>query len=66
MEFTQKNGLVIKENKLYLSVVGDLIKVQQIDKINNRLKCFNVSESCTSYHRIDTAIKDNKFTSEKY
>jgi hypothetical protein len=64
--FKQINGLEIKEGALYLSIVGDLIKITKINKHQNQLVCFNVSESCTSYHRIDSAIKDNKFVSKKY
>ena len=65
-EFIQKNGLMIIENKMYLSVVGDLIKIKEIDILNNRLKVYNITEKCTSYHRIDSAITDNKFVSSKY
>ena len=66
INFKQNNGLIIEEQKMYLSIVGDLIKILEIDKINNRLKIYNISDSCSSYHRIDSAIKDNKFVSRKY
>jgi len=66
MEFTQKNGMIIKEGKLYLSVVKELIKIEKIDQEKNSLICYNISLSCRSWHRLDAAIKDNKFILEKY
>ena len=64
--FTQKNGMEIKEGGTYRSVVGDLVRVLQIDQENNRVKCYNISDSCHSWHRIDSAIKDNKFRTEVF
>lgn len=62
--FTQENGLQIKEGKTYRSHVGDLVKVLTIDKERNQMKVYNISESCHSWHRIDSATKDNKFKEE--
>jgi hypothetical protein len=62
--FTQKNGLVVKEGKIYRSHVGDLVKVIQIDMEKLSMKCFNISEAANAWHRIDSAIKDNKFKEE--
>jgi hypothetical protein len=62
--FTQKNGLEIKEGKTYRSHVGDLVKILNIDKEANQMKVYNISDSCHSWHRIDSAIKDNKFKAE--
>ena len=62
--FTQKNGMQILEGKTYRSVVGDLVKVLKIDMEQNQMKCYNISISCNSWHRIDSAIKDNKFHKE--
>lgn len=61
--FTQENGLVIEEGKNYNSHVGDMVKVKKIDVENNQLVVYNISESCNSWHRIDSAIRDNKFKS---
>jgi len=63
--FIQKNGMQINENEIYRSVVGDLVKILKIDLKENRLHCYNISNSCNSWHRIDSAIKDNKFRDEK-
>jgi len=63
-EFTQDNEMVIKERKTYRSHVGDLVKVLKIDTESNVLKVYNISDSCHSWHRIDSAIKDNKFKAE--
>lgn len=59
--FEQNNGIQVEEGKIYRSVVGELVKVLEIDLDKNQMKCFNISEACTSYHRIDAAKKDNKF-----
>ena len=59
--FTQQNGIEIKEGNTYRSVVGDLVRITKIDLEKNSVRCYNVSESCSSWHRIDSAIKDNKF-----
>lgn len=61
---TQKNGLEIKEGKTYRSHVGDLVKILNIDNSSNQMKVYNISESCHTWHRIDSAIKDNKFKAE--
>ena len=63
-EFTQENGMVIKENKNYRSVVGDLVKVMKIDVEKNQMICYNISDQAKAWHRIDAAIKDNKFRHE--
>jgi len=62
--FVQKNGMEIKEGKLYRSLVGDLVKVLTIKKETNTFKVYNVSESCHTWCRIDSAITDNKFRHE--
>lgn len=59
--FIQKNGMEIEEGKIYRSLVGDLVKVISINHERNELHCYNISESCNSWHRISAAIKDNKF-----
>jgi mRNA-degrading endonuclease RelE of RelBE toxin-antitoxin system len=59
--FEQTNGLKIEEGSTYRSHVGDLVKILSIDKETNMLKVYNISESCHTWHRIDSAIKDNKF-----
>ena len=63
-EFTQNNGMIIKEGKTYTSHVGDLVRVKKIDVKENKLICYNISDSCSSWHRVDSAITDNKFRSE--
>jgi len=63
-EFTQNNGMVIKEGRNYTSHVGDLVKVLKIDTDQNQLVCYNISDQCKSWHRLDAAIKDNKFRGE--
>ena len=63
-EFTQENGMLIKEGKNYTSHVGDLVKVLKIDTKKNQLVCYNISDQCKSWHRVDAAIKDNKFRAE--
>lgn len=63
-KFTQKNDLVIEEGKVYTSIVGDMVKVEKIDIPENRMVCYNLSEKCRSWHRIDAAITDNKFSSQ--
>lgn len=62
--FEQNNGLKIEEGKTYRSHVGDLVKVLKLDEKTNQMKVYNISESCHSWHRIDSAIKDNKFKEE--
>jgi len=62
--FVQKNGMEIKENIVYRSHVGDLVKVMAIDVSKNEMHCYNISDSCNSWHRISSAIKDNKFRSQ--
>ena len=62
--FTQENGFVVNEGTNYRSYVGDLVKVLKIDLANNTVKIYNISDSCHSWHRIDSAIKDNKFKPE--
>ena len=62
--FTQNNGMEIKIGKIYRSCVGDLVKVLEIDMDKLIMKCYNISDSATGYHRIDSAIKDNKFREE--
>ena len=59
--FEQQNGLKIEEGKTYRSHVGDLVKILLIDEESNQIKVYNISESCHTWHRIDSAIKDNKF-----
>ncbi|HPI81971.1 MAG TPA: hypothetical protein PK122_01950 [Candidatus Paceibacterota bacterium] len=59
--FVQENGMKIEEGKKYRSLVGDLILVKEINVEKNEMKCYNISESCNSWHRISSAIKDNKF-----
>jgi len=59
--FTQNNGLQIKEGKIYRSHVGDLVKVLEIDLEKKQMKCYNISDSANAWHRVDAAIKDNKF-----
>lgn len=59
--FTQENGMEITEGSTYRSHVGDLVKVMDIDLKNNTMKCFNISDSANAWHRIDSAIIDNKF-----
>ena len=59
--FVQENGLEIEENKNYLTLVGDLVKVIKIDLNRDQVHCYNISDSCNSWHRISSAIKDNKF-----
>ncbi len=61
--FVQANGMEIKENTVYRSHVGDLVKVMTIDVSKNEMHCYNISDSCNSWHRISSAIKDNKFRS---
>ena len=63
-EFTQNNGMTIKEGKNYRTLVGDLVKVMKIDVENNQLVVYNISDQCRSWHRIDAAIKDNKMRHE--
>jgi len=63
-EFTQNNGITIKEGRNYTSHVGDLVKVMKIEVDKNTLICYNISEHCKSWHRIDSAITDNKFRAE--
>jgi len=63
-QFTQNNGMVISENKNYRSVVGDLVKVLKIDVGTNTMICFNLSDQAKAWHRIDAAIKDDKFRHE--
>ena len=62
--FTQENGFVVEEGKNYRSHVGDLVKVLTISLETNTVKLYNISESCKTWSRIDSAIKDNKFKSE--
>ena len=62
--FTQENGFVVKEGSTYRSHVGDLVKVLDINVVTNTVRVYNISESCTSWHRVDSAIKDNKFKAE--
>jgi len=62
--FEQSNGLKVVEGKTYRSHVGDLVRVENIDVSNNSMKCYNISESANAWHRIDSAIKDNKFKEE--
>lgn len=64
-KFVQQNGIVVEEGKIYLSVAKDLVRVEKIDHENNRMTCTNISESCKSFHRIDSAIKDSKFREER-
>jgi len=59
--FEQINGLKIEEGSTYRSHVGDLVKILSIDQKSNQMKVYNISESCHTWHRIDSAIKDNKF-----
>ena len=59
--FVQENGMKIEEGKRYMSLAGDLVQVKKIDVENDQMKCYNISESCNSWHRISSAIKDNKF-----
>ena len=59
--FEQDNGLVIEVGQNYRTHVGDLVKVKSIDVKKNQLVVTNISDQCTSWHRIDSAIKDNKF-----
>ena len=63
-EFTQNNGMVIRENRNYRSVVGDLVKVLKIDVESNQLICYNISDQSKAWHRVDAAIKDSKFRHE--
>lgn len=60
----QRNGMEIHEGKTYRSHVGDLVKIIKIDKESNQMKVYNISESCHVWHRVDAAIKDNKFTEQ--
>lgn len=62
--FIQNNGMEIKEGKIYRSHVGDLVKILKIDLKKNSVKVYNISDSANSWHRIDAAIKDNKFKVE--
>ena len=59
--FEQENGLKIEEGNTYHSHVADLVKILNIDEKLNQMKVYNISESCHSWHRVDSAIKDNKF-----
>jgi len=59
--FEQTNGLIIEEGNTYKSHVGDLVKILSIDEKANQMKVYNISDSCHSWHRVDSAIKDNKF-----
>ena len=59
--FEQQNGLQIEEGITYRSHVGDLVKILSIHEKANQMKVYNISESCHSWHRVDSAIKDNKF-----
>ena len=63
-EFTQENGMTIKEGKNYRTLVGDLVKVKTINVEKNELVVYNISDQCTSWHRIDAAIRDNKMRHE--
>jgi hypothetical protein len=65
-KYTQKNGMEIEEGRLYLTVVGDLVRVETINLNENKLICKNITDSCKSHHRLDAAIKDNKFTILKF
>lgn len=62
--FVQENGMVIEEGKKYRSLVRDLVWVKEINLEKNEMHCYNISESCNSWHRISSAIKDNKFRSQ--
>jgi len=62
--FVQENGMVIEEGKRYRSLVRDLVWVKEINLEKNEMHCYNISESCNSWHRISSAIKDNKFRSQ--
>jgi hypothetical protein len=59
--FVQENGMVIEEERVYKSIAGDLVKVVKIDLERNEMHCYNISESCNSWHNIRCAIKDSKF-----
>jgi len=59
--FTQKNGMTIEVGHIYRTVVGELVRVDVIDLDRMEVKVFNISISGNSFHRIDSAIKDNKF-----
>jgi len=61
--FVQKNGMEIEEGIVYRSHVGDLVKVLSISNETNTVKIYNVSDSCHTWRRIHSAIKDNKFCS---
>lgn len=63
-EFTQENGMTIKEGQAYRTLVGDLVKVEKIDVEKNQLIVYNISDQCRSWHRVDAAIKDNKMRHE--
>jgi mRNA-degrading endonuclease RelE of RelBE toxin-antitoxin system len=62
--FVQNNGMEIQEGIVYRSHVGDLVKVLSINNDTNTVKIYNVSDSCHTWCRIDSAIKDNKFRSQ--
>jgi hypothetical protein len=61
--FIQKNGLEIFEGRLYMSHVGDLVKIKSFDEEKDEVQCYNVSESCNSWHMLSRALKENKFRS---
>jgi hypothetical protein len=59
--FTQDNGFIVEEKKTYKTRFGELARIEQINHETNQVKVYNISDSCNIWHRIDSAIKDNKF-----
>jgi len=49
-------------NKEATNLADSLKEMDQ--KVKQCQHCYNISESCNSWHRISSAIKDNKFRSQ--
>jgi mRNA-degrading endonuclease RelE of RelBE toxin-antitoxin system len=51
---------VIEVNEVYKTHVGDLVKIMEIDKPNNRVHLFNISDGANQWVSLSNAL-EHKF-----
>jgi len=47
----------IKVNEVYKTHVNDLVKIVEIDKVNDRLHIFNISDGANQWVSLSRALK---------
>jgi hypothetical protein len=47
----------IKVNEIYKTHVNDLVKIIEIDKVNDRLHLFNISDGANQWVSLSRALK---------